>query len=511
MTQGLPVITPQHMLPVKVSRRIVLTSDTVSLSLVLPGTSQAPAPYLPGQFITLALPTPKETLYRSYSLCGDGDPGQPWEITVKRMHMGAVSTYFYQSVQENTLLYASLPRGNFTLPADLSPQTRLVLIAAGSGITPNFGMLRAIAKMHPDDRPLVQLHYASRSEDETIFGPELRQMDPHETWLRQYHYLSSEGNRMTIPDILQSVGRQVHWAHWYFCGPEVLKQELIAELADLGVPDTFVHSEVFGAKNVPHERPAYRVTGNLQPMGGSIQVRETGAKLDVEPGETLLVALERHGYHPDFSCRAGACGACKLRLIDGEVDVKGEALSPADRNAGFVLSCIAHPMGEVTLANGGRRPAGVAAVAGGSDTGSTSPDSSKVLVRIGALAAVGTLMFGVWNMTDQLPQSWKVVRADSSSNVTTSSGSTTTTTGTGTGSTGTTGSGSTPVTSATPQGSGGGTNHAPPTATPTKGNTPTSGGGGKSPAPTAVAAATATPTPKPTAAPPPPKATSTPS
>ena len=115
-SRALPVASPANMLPVQVVGREEIAPDTVSVLLVLPGTRQAPAPYLPGQFVTLALPTRHETLYRSYSLCGAGSPDQPWELTIKRMERGAVSTYFYEEVEVGTLLYASLPRGAFTLP-----------------------------------------------------------------------------------------------------------------------------------------------------------------------------------------------------------------------------------------------------------------------------------------------------------------------------------------------------------------------------------------------------------
>ncbi|HKB47626.1 MAG TPA: FAD-binding oxidoreductase [Ktedonobacterales bacterium] len=189
-TMGLPVVSPANMLPVQVIDRVEVAPGVVSVFMVLPGTRQAPTPYLPGQFVTLALPTRRETLYRSYSLCGDGDASQPWELTIKRLEMGAVSTYFYTHVVEGTLLYSSLPRGTFTLPAGLRPNIPLVFVAAGSGITPIMGMLRALARLHPDDRPLAQLHYASRTEEDVIFGDDLDHLDPHSIWLRQYQVRS---------------------------------------------------------------------------------------------------------------------------------------------------------------------------------------------------------------------------------------------------------------------------------------------------------------------------------
>src|SRR5260221_380633 len=230
-TQGLPVVPPANMLPVEVIHREEIASDVVSILIVLPGTKQAPAPYLPGQFVTLSLPTPRETLYRSYSLCGDGDASHPWELTIKRMQQGTVSNYFYNSVGENTLLYSSLPRGTFTLPAPTRPEMAFVFVAVGSGITPIMGMLRAIAKMPLEQRPLAQLHYASRAVEDIIFLEELQEMDPDRMWLRQWHYLSSEGDRLSPEAVLESAGRMTPKAHWYICGPAKLKHQLQAKLA----------------------------------------------------------------------------------------------------------------------------------------------------------------------------------------------------------------------------------------------------------------------------------------
>ncbi len=414
LSRSLPVASPAHMLPVQVIHREVIAPDVVSLFIVLPGTQQAPAPYRPGQFVTLALPTRRDTLYRSYSLCGDGDVKQPWELTVKRIEMGAVSTHFYNSVREGTLLYASLPRGTFTLPKDLQPESALMMIAMGSGITPIMGMLRALARKPPEERPLVQLHYASRSEDDIIFGAELDDMDPDQTWLRQRHYLSSEGNRMTVDDVVAAAGRLARRAHWYVCGAESLKRELQARLDQLGVPERQVHSEVFATQSV---RPAYRLGDQADSgVGGIMQILETGASLEVLPQETLLVALERHGYRPEFSCRGGTCGTCKLRVVEGQVDPVGEALSPSERAAGYVLSCIAHPIGDITLASGGKPPAGVARVA--AVGGAPSRAGAVALTRVAAAMGVGVLLLGSWNLTDHRPVSWAAQAVASASDQT---------------------------------------------------------------------------------------------
>lgn len=472
-TVGLPVVSPTNMLPVQVVQREIVAPDVVSVSIVLPGTGQAPAPYLPGQFVTLALPTPRETLYRSYSLCGAGDASEPWQITIKRMEMGAVSTYFYNSVREGTLLYSSLPRGTFTLPAHWSPDSYFVFIAVGSGITPIMGMLRALAILPPSERPLVQLHYASREPADIIFGDELADMDPDQNWLRQYHYLSSERNRMTAQAILSRTGKAATKAHWYMCGPDGLKKDLQTQLHASGVPAAQIHSEVFATQT----GPAYRVESRGGGLGGSLRVLETGATLDVQPSETLLTALERHGYHPSFSCRAGACGECKLKVTAGQVDPVGEVLSASEKADGFVLGCLAHPIGDVTIASGGRPPAGVARVAAVAGAGAVGRSAGAVaLTRMFAVASVGSLVLTTWGFTNHRPNSWSQVSAAPQTS-------------------------QTPVASPAGPGSGGSQGQTLGSPKPPVPTAAPSGGGGAPPA-----APTATPKPKPV-----PVATSTPS
>lgn len=467
-TRGLPVVSPANMLPVQVIHREVIAPDVVSIFIVLPGARQAPAPYLPGQFVTLALPTPRETLYRSYSLCGDGDMSRPWELTIKRMEMGAVSTYFYDSVHRGTLLYASLPRGTFTLPAQVGPKTPIVMVALGSGITPIMGMLRAINRMPADEQPPVHLHYASRSADVEIFGDELGMMDREERWLRQWPYYSAQGERLTPESVMARSGSIAKRANWYMCGPESVKRDIQTALASLDVARRQIHSEVFATQS----GPAYVVdNGSGASLGGSITIAETSTTLDAQPQETLLTALERHGYHPASSCRVGACGACKLRVLSGQVNPVGEALADAERSEGYVLSCIAHPIGDVTLQMG-------AAARGGAGVGGAGGHAgARALVRLGTAVGVSALLLTTWNLTDHRPASW--AQAQSSVN----------------GSTG--GGAASPTTSPTPSTQPAAT--AQPTATPK----PAASSSSSNPAP---------PPPPPTATPKPaPVATATPS
>jgi len=63
--------------PAQVVRREVIARGVVSLFLARPGTQMAPAPYTPGQFVTLVLPSAQGPVYRAYSLSSFGRLDQP--------------------------------------------------------------------------------------------------------------------------------------------------------------------------------------------------------------------------------------------------------------------------------------------------------------------------------------------------------------------------------------------------------------------------------------------------
>jgi ferredoxin-NADP reductase/ferredoxin len=67
-------------------------------------------------------------------------------------------------------------------------------------------------------------------------------------------------------------------------------------------------------------------------------------------GETILEAAESLGLPLPSACRSGVCGTCKTRKLSGNVSMDCEdGLDPADRSAGFILACTAHPLDRVVV------------------------------------------------------------------------------------------------------------------------------------------------------------------
>ncbi len=83
-----------------------------------------------------------------------------------------------------------------------------------------------------------------------------------------------------------------------------------------------------------------------------VRIEPSGHEFEAAPQETILEAALREGFHLPYSCRNGACGTCKGRVVSGEVtqrDYEPKALSAQERAAGQALFCRAVPQGPVVI------------------------------------------------------------------------------------------------------------------------------------------------------------------
>jgi CDP-4-dehydro-6-deoxyglucose reductase len=87
-------------------------------------------------------------------------------------------------------------------------------------------------------------------------------------------------------------------------------------------------------------------------MPFTITIKPSNHSFTAEADETILEAGLRHGYTMPYSCRDGVCGACKGKILQGEVDY-GEyqsfALSNAEKAAGAALFCKSKPKSDLVI------------------------------------------------------------------------------------------------------------------------------------------------------------------
>jgi ferredoxin len=76
-------------------------------------------------------------------------------------------------------------------------------------------------------------------------------------------------------------------------------------------------------------------------------------RVHADDGETVVDGLRRAGWRMPYKCRRGGCGACRARLVYGEVryavPIAASVLSESDRAGGQCLPCRAIPATDVVI------------------------------------------------------------------------------------------------------------------------------------------------------------------
>ncbi|KAF2775239.1 ferredoxin--NADP reductase [Streptomyces sp. OM5714] len=308
-------------------------------TLVLEDAAGEAKPFVfhPGQFFTLVTDIEGHPVRRAYS-ASSAPGGRRLEVTVKHVEGGLFSTHAHGRLRPGDRLAVRGPSGTFHTPAQ-APE-RLVLIAAGSGITPLMSMIRThLSDPASDGR--IDLLYSSRTPEEIIFGDELSRMEKdHPGRLTVNHvltcrdgWLNAEGIRQWVTGLSLSDS-----AHHYVCGPEALMAAAQDVLQQLGVPDEFVHQERFtGSATAP------TVAAGPQEMRVEKEGSLVGTTV-VEPGQTLLDAGLTAGLPMPYSCTVGNCGECMVRVRGGEVtQPEHTCLTLKQKTQGHVLTCVSCP------------------------------------------------------------------------------------------------------------------------------------------------------------------------
>jgi 3-ketosteroid 9alpha-monooxygenase subunit B len=332
-----------------VAEVITESPDAVTVVLAVPPGLAEHYAYRPGQFLTLRVPTGGPGLARCYSLSSSPHPANPGHrlaVTVKRVAGGRGSNWLCDHAAPGLELDTLPPAGVFT-PGSLDDD--LLLVAAGSGITPVMSILRTALATGTGR---LALCYANEDERSVIFAEQLRELGrAHPDRLTVLHWLTGLQGLPTSAGLAALLepyaGREV-----FLCGPAAFMTEAGAGLRELGVPRARIHIERFaslvGDPFAPTEPPAV-ANGGPGPATTSVEVLLDGARhrLDWPADTVLLDALRANGLAAPHSCREGACGACALRVTSGEVRMRrNEVLDQTDLDEGYALACQALPVSE---------------------------------------------------------------------------------------------------------------------------------------------------------------------
>ncbi|WP_027001000.1 ferredoxin--NADP reductase [Eisenibacter elegans] len=315
--------------------------------------------YEPGQFLTPILHIDGREERRSYSLCTSPTVDAQWGIGVKRVAGGLVSNYICDHWQAGQEVQVLAPLGRFTLPAPAGMLTRrhLVLLAAGSGITPLMSMLKTVLSQEPNAR--ISLLYANTNAESVMF------LDTLKAWQERYGERLHITHALSTPSAaLGGIGRLSadNFGDWlrelpppnpqtlyFLCGPNELMQLQVQVLRSLRIPEANIYQESFTpstketADKAPTPTPATNSVAGGAPI---VTIRYAGAEyqFEVRPDQTILEAAQSRDIDLPYSCQSGMCTACLGRCVQGKVSLDEEdSLTPGELNAGYVLTCVGRP------------------------------------------------------------------------------------------------------------------------------------------------------------------------
>ncbi len=81
-------------------------------------------------------------------------------------------------------------------------------------------------------------------------------------------------------------------------------------------------------------------------------IQPSGHAFPIEDNETILEAALKNGFVLPYSCRDGVCGACKGKVLQGNVDFgkhQEDTLTEAEKSVGMALFCCAKPLSDLTI------------------------------------------------------------------------------------------------------------------------------------------------------------------
>jgi len=339
----------------RVSRIIQETPSTKTFRMV--AAAGVLPPFQAGQYVALHAEVDGIRTNRPLSIASPPTQIAYYDLTVKRVPGGLVTTYLLDTVKEGDRLTASGPDGGFVYNP-LIHGRRLVFIAGGSGITPFMSMIREVCDRGLDRR--ITLIYGNRSEDDIIYHDELCALAARHANLVYVPVIEQPGAGYTgergfmTGELVERAAGALPEAMIYLCGPSAMYDFCLGELKARGVPPRRIRREMFGPPVQVSRSPGWPAA-----VGEDDRFKVAiidGPAIEARAGTPLLNTFEQAGLAPPSQCRSGECSLCRVRILAGRVFMPaGVPLRQSDRTQGYVHCCVAYPIEDLEILMEARR------------------------------------------------------------------------------------------------------------------------------------------------------------
>ncbi|MGH1541602.1 MAG: flavin reductase family protein [Arenicella sp.] len=344
INNSVPLIKPQ-LLSLKLHSRHQETTNIVSFDWEVRTEDGTPFRHYPGQAVSLSFVYKGENAIRTFTIASPPSDNNRIVLTIKAGVNAKTTRYMHENWGAGTTISARGPFGKFSLIH--TPKTPLLLIGAGSGITPMLSMINWLFERNEQQTDIVFLQQAATPND-LLCQSQLNNIDaampnvvqincvttvPYgEAWSGFRGLLSRASLNTLVPDIAK---RTI-----FCCGPEGFNT-LIRKiyLAQGGSAEKFL-TESFGAKkaDITVSKNTKQVLDN-----NALTVDLDGHIFNNLHGKTIVESAASNGIKIPTGCQEGYCGTCKLKLKSGSVNMQHNGgISSTEEEDGYILACSSH-------------------------------------------------------------------------------------------------------------------------------------------------------------------------
>ncbi|RFS22535.1 hypothetical protein DVR12_12080 [Chitinophaga silvatica] len=343
-------------LTLRISKVIVETPGTKTY--ILENISDQQLDYQAGQFLTFLITLHGKEYRRSYSF--SSSPGiDPFiSVTIREKENGEISRHLLRSWKVGDVVTALEPSGRFVYPTITTTPKDVFLLAAGSGITPVYSILKQILADDPSAH--IKLIYSNTTPERTIFYEQLQQ------WQQQYpeqlsciYLFSNDPDSMhtyrrlnnTLLETLVSSHLKYDPASalFFLCGPPDYMRTILLTLTYMGFSNDQLHKENF-VVNTEVKIAKTPLPDDTDLKQVIIRYKNEDIEMMVPGNQTILNHALEQDIRLPYSCKGGVCGSCTAQCISGKVWMSvNEVLTDKELTEGLVLTCVGYPVSKQVI------------------------------------------------------------------------------------------------------------------------------------------------------------------
>lgn len=303
--------------------------------------------YKPGQFLTLVFYTEYGEKRRSYSMSSSPATDKEISITIKKLDNGEFSRALLNTVNPGDILDSTGVAGQFILPEDDPLIKQYMFIAAGSGITPCFSLIKTLLQKGTQK---VSLIYSNKSREDAIFYKQLKALESEypEQLTIKFLFSNESGiynTRLSSWLLDQLIDQYLkverNEVMFYVCGP--FDYMLTVQITLLSrFPASHVIKENYSS--LPRKLKA--MPPDTEEHQASIHIAGNSFSISTQYPESILDAAIRQKVQLPYSCKAGRCASCIATCSKGKVWMAyNEVLTDDEVEKGRILVCQSYAVG----------------------------------------------------------------------------------------------------------------------------------------------------------------------